>query len=43
MRRDVVNYQDFTGNTVAYEQAEVRARVPGFLLDSKNHHDIGDQ
>ena len=35
VRRDVVNYQDYTGNTVAYEQAEVRARVPGFLTGMK--------
>ena len=30
-RRDVTNYRDFTGNTVAFKRAEVRARVAGFL------------
>jgi RND family efflux transporter MFP subunit len=31
LRRDVISYADFTGNTVAFERAEVRARVAGFL------------
>jgi RND family efflux transporter MFP subunit len=33
VRRDVVDYRDFTGETVAYERAEVRARVAGFLTE----------
>ena len=31
LEQEVIEYLEFTGNTRAYEEAEVRARVPGFL------------
>jgi len=35
IRRDVIDYREFTGHTVAYERAELRARVAGFLTEMK--------
>jgi len=31
LQRDVVDYLEFTGNTQAYKEVEIRARVSGFL------------
>ncbi|MBW2409391.1 MAG: efflux RND transporter periplasmic adaptor subunit, partial [Deltaproteobacteria bacterium] len=37
--QDVTNYLAFTGNTVAYEEIEIRARVSGFL--KSQHFTVG--
>jgi RND family efflux transporter MFP subunit len=39
LRHPVTTYREFTGRTAAYEQVELRARVPGFL--AAQHYEDG--
>jgi membrane fusion protein, multidrug efflux system len=31
MEREIVNYEEFTGNTAAVDSVDIRARVSGYL------------